>query len=163
MDLRAALTPHRPGSRRCSGESPALPSCRSATCGRPGPRPGGVPPPKGARRRLLMLGIAWTWQAEMHGGLSRQLERRLAALDAPHRQSGAVGVSAAKRAGARRLMPGTRLMRVWGDTRHEVVVTETGFLWLGRSWTSLSAIARAITGTRRNGPAFFGVRYGGGA
>ena len=39
----------------------------------------GAPPPKGARRRLLMLGIAWKWQAEVHGGFSRSVERRLAA------------------------------------------------------------------------------------
>ena len=55
-------------------------------------------------------------------------------------------------------MPGTRLVRVWKDMRHEVIVTETGFLWRGRSWASLSAIAREITGGRRNGPAFFGLR-----
>ena len=49
----------------------------------------GAPPPKGARRRLLMLGIAWKWQAELHGGFSRSAERRLAALEADFRQSGA--------------------------------------------------------------------------
>ena len=55
-------------------------------------------------------------------------------------------------------MPGTRLIRVWKGERHEVQVTETGYLWRGHSWKSLSAIARAITGGRRNGPAFFGLR-----
>ena len=92
----------------------------------------GVPPPKGARRQLMMLGIAGRWQAEMQGGLVRQLERRLAALEAQHRQSGAVDVSVAKKTTARRLMPGNQLIRVWGDARHEVIVTETGFLWRGR-------------------------------
>ena len=48
-----------------------------------------APPPKGARRRLLMLGIAWQWQAELYGGFSRSAERRLALLEAEHRQSGA--------------------------------------------------------------------------
>ena len=47
----------------------------------------GVPPPKGARRRLLMLGIAWQWQAKLYGGFSRSAERRLALLEAEHRQS----------------------------------------------------------------------------
>ena len=42
----------------------------------------GAPPPKGARRRLLMLGIAWQWQAELYGGFSRSAERRLALLEA---------------------------------------------------------------------------------
>jgi hypothetical protein len=41
-----------------------------------------------------------------------------------------------------------------------VHVTETGYLWRGRSYASLSAIAREITGTRRSGPAFFGLRDG---
>ena len=120
----------------------------------------GVPPPKGARRRLLMLGIAWKWQADVHGGLSRQLERRLAALEAGFRRRGTVDVAGGKPAGAPSLLPGTRLVRVWKDQRHEVIVTETGFLWQSRNWVSLSAIARAITGSRRNGPAFFGLREG---
>ena len=120
----------------------------------------GTPPPKGARRRLLMLGIAWKWQADILGGMSRQLERRLEALQAGFRQGGAVDARGARQASAPRLLPGTRLVRAWGDERHEVIVTETGFLWRRSCWTSLSAIARAITGSRRNGPAFFGLRDG---
>ena len=50
----------------------------------------GTPPPKGARRRFLMLGIAWTWQAEVHGGFSLPLGRRLAVLEAGVRQGGGV-------------------------------------------------------------------------
>ena len=57
--------------------------------------------------------------------------------------------------------PGSRLIRVWKAERHEVEVTETGYLWRGRSWASLSSVAREITGVRRNGPAFFGLRDGG--
>ena len=48
-----------------------------------------APPPKGARRRLMMLGIAWKWQAEVHGGFGKPLERRLATLEAAFRQGGA--------------------------------------------------------------------------
>ena len=69
----------------------------------------GVPPPKGARRRLLMLGLAWKWQADVHGGLSRRLERRLAALEAGFRRRGAVDVVGGKHAGAPSLLPGARL------------------------------------------------------
>jgi hypothetical protein len=57
-------------------------------------------------------------------------------------------------------MPGTQLIRIWKGDPHEVRVTETGYLWRGRSWASLSVIAREITGARRNGPAFFGLRDG---
>ena len=49
-----------------------------------------APPPKGARRRLMMLGIAWKWQAEVHGGFPKPLERRLAALEAAFRQDAAL-------------------------------------------------------------------------
>jgi Protein of unknown function (DUF2924) len=117
----------------------------------------GRPPPKGARRRLLMLGIAWRWQAELHGGHARSAERRLAALEAAFRQSAAPSPNA-PRPSQGRLMPGSRLIRVWKAEQHEVEVTGTGYLWRGWSWGSLSSIARAITGTRRNGPAFFGLR-----
>jgi len=117
-----------------------------------------APPPKGARRRLLMLGIAWKWQAAVHGGMPKPLERRLAALEAGFVRSGALDGAIPAPTGTPRLMPGARLVRVWKGERHTVQVTESGYLWRGRSWTSLSAIARAITGCRRNGPAFFGLR-----
>ena len=118
----------------------------------------GAPPPKGARRRLLMLGIAWKWQAAVHGGLPKPLERRLAALEVGFLRSGAVAGALPTATGTRRLMPGTRLIRVWKGERHTVQVTEASYLWRGKSWTSRSAIARVITGCRRNGPAFFGLR-----
>ena len=120
----------------------------------------GAPPPKGARRRLLMLGIAWKWQAEVEGGFSRPLERRLAMLEAAVRQSGASPMDRHGYSLPPRLVPGSRLIRVWKAERHEVEVAETGYLWRGRSWASLSSIAREITGARRNGPAFFGLRDG---
>ena len=120
----------------------------------------GAPPPKGARRRLLMLGIAWKWQAELHGGYARSAERRLAALEADFRQQSAVPRPNGHRSAAERLPPGSRLIRVWQAEQHEVEVTESGYLWHDRCWASLSSIAREITGTRRNGPAFFGLRDG---
>ena len=61
-----------------------------------------------------------------------------------------------------RPVPGTKLMREWNGERHEVLVTKTGFTYLDKPYKSLSSIARAITGTRWNGPAFFGLRNVGG-
>jgi len=119
----------------------------------------GTPPPKGARRRFLLLGIAWRWQARIHGGVPRALERRIAALEATFRQRRRIAAEGLK--AAPRLMPGTRLVRVWRREHHEVHVTEGGYIWRGRAHGSLSAISRAITGVRRNGPAFFGLREGG--
>ena len=57
-----------------------------------------------------------------------------------------------------KVAPGTRLVREWQGALHEVTVTETGAVWNGTHYRSLSAVARAITGTRWNGPAFFGLR-----
>jgi hypothetical protein len=108
-----------------------------------------------------MLGIAWQWQAALYGGFSRSAERRLALLETEHRQSRAMDPhrQPPSQSGLR---PRSRLIRVWGTDRHEVEVTAAGYLWRGQSWTSLSAVAREITGTRRNGPAFFGLRDGDG-
>ena len=120
----------------------------------------GAPPPKSARRRLLMLGIAWKCQAAIHGGLPKPLEGRLAALEGSLLRGGPIDGAGSDRTAIPRLMPGARLIRVWKGERHEVQVAESGYLWRGRSWKSPSAIARAITGSRRNGPAFFGLRDG---
>lgn len=122
------------------------------------------PAPKAARKRFLMLGIAWKWQADLLGGFRPELARRLAALEA--RSGNCLGdgdLSAAELASAARPGLGTRLIRDWRGERHEVHVTEKGYLWRGRSYGSLSAVARAITGVSRNGPKFFGLRDGQGA
>ena len=55
-------------------------------------------------------------------------------------------------------MVGTKLLREWDSTEHTVTVLKDGFEWQGRKYKSLSAVARAITGTRWNGYRFFGLR-----
>ena len=55
------------------------------------------------------------------------------------------------------LKPGARLVRAWGGETHEILVVEDGFIWLGKTWASLSVIAREMTGTRWSGPRFFGL------
>ena len=52
---------------------------------------------------------------------------------------------------------GTKLLREWDGTEHTVTVLKDGFDWQGRKYKSLSAVARAITGTRWNGYRFFGL------
>ena len=60
-----------------------------------------------------------------------------------------------------KIKPGATLLRDWGGRTWRVeVIADGSFEWDGRRWRSLSAIARAITGTSRNGPAFFGLRGG---
>ena len=52
---------------------------------------------------------------------------------------------------------GARLVREWNGREHVVDVTVDGYVWHGRTWKSLSAIAKEITGTKWSGPRFFGV------
>ncbi len=53
---------------------------------------------------------------------------------------------------------GTILIREWNGITHRAIAVDNGFLWDGTRYDSLSAIAFAITGTRWNGPRFFGLR-----
>ena len=63
----------------------------------------------------------------------------------------------------RRLKPGTVLVRDYQGQRHTVTVVCDGFDWQGATYPSLSAIARAITGTAWSGPRFFALARGNGA
>ncbi|MBD3762566.1 DUF2924 domain-containing protein [Rhizorhabdus sp.] len=55
------------------------------------------------------------------------------------------------------LKPGTRLVRGWNGETLSVLVTDRGFEYRGKNWTSLSAIAREVTGVVWSGPRFFGL------
>jgi hypothetical protein len=109
-------------------------------------------PPKKLSRDLLELAVAWKLQERALGGLSALTKRQLAELA----RTMEVKSDLAK---ARKvsLKPGARLLRAWGGETHEVVVIEDGFLWRGKTWGSLSVIAREMTGTRWSGPRFFGL------
>ena len=54
--------------------------------------------------------------------------------------------------------PGTVLVREWDRKSHRVMVMPDGFAWNGETFDSLSEIAFTITGTKWNGPRFFGLR-----
>ncbi|SMQ69812.1 Protein of unknown function [Altererythrobacter xiamenensis] len=98
------------------------------------------------RQTLLRLALAYELQAALHGGLSRRTEQRLAYL-------------AGKNSAPDTLRPGMRLVREWNGTLHTVHIDEDGLIhWQEKTWRSLSEVARAITGTRWSGPAFFGLR-----
>jgi len=100
---------------------------------------------------LLRLGLAYKVQEQRAGGLSRSTRRALCyAAQLPAAEQGRAPLP-------RKLTPGTRLVRDWHGVGHTVVVTESGFEYDGKLWKSLSAIARAITGTHWNGPRFFGL------
>lgn len=116
----------------------------------------GVEPPA-YRKGFLVRGLAHRIQELAWGGLSDAHQARLDALIA----DGEPDAKGGKRATApksEQLLTGTRLVREWKGVDHETTVIEGGFEYQGRKYRSLSAVARAITGTRWNGPMFFGLR-----
>lgn len=102
---------------------------------------------------LLARGIAWQLQARMHDRLiianSRALRKHKKQLDATGNISTNVN--------AGRIKPGSRIVREWGGAVHHVLVLEDGFHYRDRSYTSLTQIAREITGAHWSGPRFFGL------
>jgi hypothetical protein len=106
-----------------------------------------APAPPRVTRELLILGVAWKIQEQAFGGLSAATKRRLAELGKSMDETGRVP----------RLKPGARLVREWHGETHTVLVRDDGFEWQGKSWRSLSAIARAITGGHWSGPRFFAL------
>ena len=99
---------------------------------------------------LLRLGLGYKLQEQKLGGLSRE-DRSLLRQ---HAKAEAIPVS---KPIPRKLTPGTRIVRDWHGAGHTVTVLEKGFEYDGKAWRSLSAIAKAITGTHWNGPRFFGL------
>jgi hypothetical protein len=99
--------------------------------------------PKGFSKDLTARALAYAIQEEQLGGLSPELKKLLANPDAEP---------------PRRIKAGSVIVREYTGTRHEVFVVEGGFSSRGKTYPSLSAIAKEITGTRWNGPRFFGLR-----
>jgi hypothetical protein len=110
-------------------------------------------PPKAFGPDLLRRSIAYRIQERAYGGLSREHQRLLNQL-----------ISAAKTKTngplelPRRIKPGSELVRTWNRRTYRVVVLQNGFAHEGRTYKSLSEIASEITGTKWNGPRFFGLR-----
>ena len=126
----------------------------------------GCPPPKGVKRPLLELSAAWHLQAKRLGGLSTTSKKRLR-----QHASGEVKAVVSRRSAEKdptafggelrpwglRSTSGARLMREWNGRMHVVDVTDGGFVFDGKTYRSLSAIARRITGVNWSGPRFFGL------
>ena len=111
--------------------------------------------PKAFGPDLLRRSIAHTIQERAYGGLSVDDQRLLNQL---------VTAAQAKPNGRlelpRQIKPGSELVRTWNRRTYRVVVTEKGFAWEGRTYSGLSEVAFEITGTKWNGPRFFGLRVG---
>ncbi len=105
-------------------------------------------PPTLQSTDLMRLTLSWRLQARIYGGLDAAIRRRL------RRPTKADPHSTID------LSVGTKLKREWQGQSYTIEVTGAGFCWNGTTHASLSAVAKAITGTNWNGPRFFGLRKG---
>jgi hypothetical protein len=134
----------------------------------------GCSPPSGVRRELLIHSAAWHLQTRCLGGFSAETRRRL--RDAVRRLDEKISRKSRNRLNDRdaatasepltadrsrktrqSLSPGARLLREWNGRTYVVDAIENGFVYEGKVFRSLSAIARQITGVRWSGPRFFGL------
>ncbi|MER8843668.1 DUF2924 domain-containing protein [Mesorhizobium australicum] len=138
----------------------------------------GCPPPKGVKRGLLERSAAWHLQGKRLGGLPSTVKKILGTGNARRInvnaiQTGNIGSDRQDRvpsvrpgasdkvvASPPRSIPpkaGSRLMREWNGRMHIVEVVDVGFVLDGKTYASLSAVARRITGAHWSGPRFFGL------
>ena len=105
----------------------------------------GRPPPKYLSPQFMKRVLIWDLQNKQLGALSAGTERRLKQV-----ASGKMPPAKAR--------PGSHLVREWNGRTYQVEVVDGGYVMDGKSWRSLSAIARHITGAHWSGPRFFGVQ-----
>jgi hypothetical protein len=111
-----------------------------------------APTPLAFTKDLMARFMCWHIQERAFGGLDQNARKLLDGLvrgDKPNSDR------------SRRLKPGTVLVREYQGERHTVTVASDGYVWGDVTYTSLTTIARAITGTAWSGPRFFGARSGG--
>ena len=126
---------------------------------------------RSSNRRHLVKRIAWRLQALAEGGLSERARRRAAELvdecalrlspprgsEDPAGEAAAVPAAGPRARDRRLLSPGTVLVRKYKGQVLQVTVLDQGFRHAGATYRSLSAVARAITGSRWSGLVFFGL------
>lgn len=107
-------------------------------------------------RELLRLAVGYKLQEQVFGGLGRRTQLGLAAFKTGSKAGRAITAQVPK--------SGTKFIREWQGTVHEVLTLEDGkFAYRGKTYKSLTLIARFITGTHQSGPRFFGLRKPGDA
>lgn len=107
-----------------------------------------TPPPKGLSTPLLCRIVAFEIQATEHGGLGLRLRKRLRSIAD---EDGAISPAV-------HLKSDARLIREWNGVTHVVDRVGDGFSYRGKTYRSLSAIAKEITGAKWSGPRFFGLK-----
>jgi hypothetical protein len=125
---------------RIDEELAALIALPNAALGEEWRRIYGTEPPR-LSSSLLRHGIAYRLQERAYGKMPARVARALASS----------GRSAPE------VAAGTRLVREWNGRTIDVTATKDGMVWEGRTYRSLSAIAREVTGTAWSGPRFFGI------
>jgi hypothetical protein len=106
---------------------------------------------RGLSRDLLFRMLAWRLQEKAFGGYGRTTESALKRYARDNGNLGGEGTSRLARTG-------TVLVREYQGVRHTVTVVPDGFVWQERVYSTLSKVANEITGTKWNGPRFFGLR-----
>jgi hypothetical protein len=110
-------------------------------------------PPLKMRKEIMVPILAYRMQEREFGGLSHTARTRLKEIaQYLGKQKPSNDIATPNQ------VTGTRLIRSWHGQVHEVLSTDRGYEYQGRTYGSLSKIAREITGTRWSGPAFFGTR-----
>ncbi len=110
-------------------------------------------PPRAFGPALLRHGIAHGLQERAYGQMPRSTQRLLDQMirGISNKATGKLDLS-------RQIKPGSELIRTWKGKTHRVIVKDEGFAYGGKTYLGLSEIASSITGTRWNGPRFFGLR-----
>ena len=109
-------------------------------------------------RHLLFRILAYRLQADRFGDLNTDARRLLDRIGIEKTAGGISRLVAALNRSRSELRPGTLLTREWAGHLQRVMVVADGFAWNGEIYPSLSKVAFAITGSRWNGPRFFGLR-----
>jgi Protein of unknown function (DUF2924) len=115
-------------------------------------------PPSHLPRHLLFAVLAYRLQADELGDIAPDTVRLLKQIGTSGSIINAARLTAEFDRRRTDLKPGTILTREWNARSHRVMVVDDGFAWNGKTYDSLSRIAFAITGTKWNGPRFFGLR-----
>jgi hypothetical protein len=116
------------------------------------------PPHEHLPQHLLLAIIAYRIQTDRFGDLDHETKQVLDRTDAKEAESAMSARLVSFDQKRIELTPGTVLVREWDRQSQRVMVMADGFAWNGQSYDSLSKVAFAITGTKWNGPRFFGLR-----
>ena len=116
------------------------------------------PPPDPLPRHLLFAVIAYRVQADRFGDLDHETRQVLDRTDSSETGSAMSARLVSFDQKRTEVTPGTVLVREWDRHSQRVMVMADGFAWNGKTYDSLSKVAYAITGTKWNGPRFFGLR-----